>query len=457
MACTFLFYYAANHQINYNSYTIQQKNHNDVTNEIVDGENLIQSFSFGGDYIEQISFMMGTYGRENSGQLEISLVNENGEIIKSTEIDASEIENDKYLTFVVEKEVKSKNNIYFICVESRGCYTGNSVVFYTNNSDRVLDGELTVGDTKLNSIELQMQVIGGKLSYRAEFFWPIAIIIGFLGATFFFIQAKKEKTNQEGVLHYFADLLYTYKFLIKQLVYRDFTTKYKRSVLGMCWSFLNPLLTMVVQYVIFSAIFRNDIENYPVYLLSASILFNFFTESVGGGLGSIVANASLIKKVYVPKYIYPLTKVLSTAINLLISLLPMLLVVLITGEKVNKTYILIPFILVCLIAFCVGMSLILGSLMVFFRDVQFIWGILSLLWMYATPMFYPADIIPDKFKFILTANPMYHYISFFRSLLMEYKSPALSEYIWCIFFSVAFCVVGGCIFKKTQKNFVLYL
>ena len=148
---------------------------------------------------------------------------------------------------------------------------------------------------------------------------------------------------------------------------------------------------------------------------------------------------------------------LSTAINLLISLVPLVAVILITGEHLNKAYILIPFVLVCLIFFCVGMSLILSSLMVFFRDIQFLWSIISMLWMYATPMFYPADIIPEKLRFILVANPMYHYITFFRNIILNNASPQLREYLYCIGFSTIICVIGALIFNRTQKKFVLYL
>ena len=150
-----------------------------------------------------------------------------------------------------------------------------------------------------------------------------------------------------------------YGFLIKQLVSRDFKTKYKRSVLGYLWSFLNPLMTMMVQYIVFSQLFRSNIENFPVYLLSGIVLFSFFTESVGQGLTAILANASLITKVYVPKYIYPVTKVVSSSINLFISLIPLMIVVLLTGQRITKAILLIPFPLICLLIFCIGMTFML--------------------------------------------------------------------------------------------------
>lgn len=188
-----------------------------------------------------------------------------------------------------------------------------------------------------------------------------------------------------------------YGFLIKQLVSRDFKTKYKRSVLGYLWSFLNPLMTMMVQYIVFSQLFRSNIENFPVYLLSGIVLFSFFTESVGQGLTAILANASLITKVYVPKYIYPVTKVVSSSINLFISLIPLMIVVLLTGQRITKAILLIPFPLICLLIFCIGMTFMLCTSEVFFRDTQYLWGVATLAWNYATSIilsrkYYPRSI-----------------------------------------------------------------
>lgn len=129
--------------------------------------------------------------------------------------------------------------------------------------------------------------------------------------------------------------------------------------------FLNPLLTMTVQYIVFSTIFRSGISNFPVYLLSGIILFNFFTDAVGQGLTSIVGNASLITKVYVPKYIYPVTRVVSCSINMLISVIPLLIVTLLTGAKITPAVLLLPFALACLLLFCIGMSLLLSTTEVF--------------------------------------------------------------------------------------------
>ena len=248
-----------------------------------------------------------------------------------------------------------------------------------------------------------------------------------------------------------------YRFLIQQLVSRDFKTKYKRSVLGIVWSFLNPLLTMLVQYVVFSTIFKSDIPNFPVYLLTGIVLFNFFSEACSMGITSILGNASLITKVYVPKYIYPVTRVLSSGINMLFSLVPLLLMIFLTKTALTPAILLLPFALACLICFCTGMVLVLSAAMVFFRDTQFLWNVLSMIWMYATPIFYPESIIPARFLTIYKLNPLYHFIRFARTVIMDGVSPEPKAYLICFVFAVGSLIIGGLIFRKAQDKFVLYL
>lgn len=450
-------YFAAYHQIYYNAYEQIQSENDGNIGSIIDNAIVSQYFQYNGDYIRTIDVKVGTYARTNEGVINITLKSvADGKIIWEGEQNLNTLEDNSDMSLPVNKEIVNGKAEFLLEFQSEGCTQENSITMYTKSANKVHHGELSVNGERIDA-ELEMSVYGDKRSTWGEYYWGYVLIILIIIVIIYMRQEKKEKNGKDGWLHNWCYTLNTYEFMMKQLISRDFKTKYKRSVLGMCWSFLNPLLTMIVQYVVFSTLFRGNIRNYPVYLLSASILFSFFTEAVGGGLISIVGNASLIKKVYAPKYIYPVTKVLSTSINLLISLVPLLVVILITGERVNKAYLLIPYVLVCLIIFCVGMSLILSSLMVFFRDVQFLWSIVSLLWMYATPMFYPESIIPGHFHFVFDFNPMYHYITFFRTIILNYSSPRMSEYVCCAAFSLLFCMIGVLIFSRTQKRFVLYL
>ncbi len=248
-----------------------------------------------------------------------------------------------------------------------------------------------------------------------------------------------------------------YKFLLQQLVSRDFKTKYKRSVLGVLWSFLNPLLTMIVQYIVFSTIFKSDIPNFAVYLLIGIVFFNFFSEATNMGLMSIVGNSSLITKVYIPKYIFPVSRVLSSAINLLLSVIPLFLVVLITGVRITPAFLLLPFSLVCTVIFCIGMSFILSASMVYFRDMQFLWGVINMLWMYATPIFYPESILPQNLMILFKMNPMYHFIRFSRAIILNGASPELKAYLLCLIAAFVPLLIGIAVFKKSQNGFVLHI
>ena len=174
-------------------------------------------------------------------------------------------------------------------------------------------------------------------------------------------------------------------------------------------------------------------------------------------LQSIVGNASLITKVYVPKYIYPVSRVFSSTINLLLSLIPLLAVMLLTGAPIRPAILLLPFGLLCLVAFCIGMGFVLSTLMVFFRDTQFLWGVVSMLWMYATPIFYPESIVPQQYMLLYKCNPLYHIIRFIRILLIDGVSPEPKAYLLCLIASVVPLAVGAVVFKKNQDKFILNL
>lgn len=461
-----VFYQTARHQFDYRTCNFITEKTDETIGEIVDGKSFCQQFTYNGDHIHTIQVMAGTYMRENNGMLHVALLDGRNHVLWQTSEDLDKIKDNAILEFFPDyycNTSQQNDGKYCLKVWSEGCSAGNAVTLYCGNYTYNAAGSLGTSyipgtdGIRSDRLSLYINVIGDRKNVWFGYYWHMVCVVGVVLASFYLRQSVKERQGKTCVLHYICSTPDTYRFLIKQLVVRDFKTKYKRSILGALWSFLNPLCTMAVQYIVFSTIFRSDIRNYPVYLLSASVLFNFFTESTGGGLLSIVGNASLITKVYVPKYIYPVTKVLSTAVNLLISMLPLLVVVLITGEQITRAYLLIPYVLVCLLLFSIGMSLFLSALMVFFRDMQFLWGIVSLLWMYATPMFYPQEIIPERFRFVLDYNPMYYYISFFRTILLEHVSPQIGEYLSCMAFSILFCTTGAWFFRHCQKKIVLYL
>lgn len=453
-----IFHFAAGKSLYYEQISTKMISNTGVVGEITEGIVIQQYIHPNSDYINGISFFLGTYARENNGTMKITLSSEeNNYTLSEKNIDISKLKDNSmyYVDFGKPIKVASEDK-YIISITTEDSEVGNAVTIYYNNTESTNGNVLYINGEK-SSGELCFELIGENQNWFGQRYWTFAIILVLLVISYYVYTLVLFQKGRNTKIINLVETSIKYRFLIKQLISRDFKTKYKRSVLGFLWSFLNPLLTMIVQYVVFSTLFKSDIDNYPIYLLSAGIIFNFFTEAVGQGLGSIVSNSSLITKVYIPKAIYPVSKVLSTSINMFISLIPLLLAVLITGERITIVYLVLPFLFVCVILFCIGMSYILSSAMVFFRDTQFLWGIISLLWMYATPIFYPETIIPDNFRIILKINPMYHFIHFFRVVLMQQIAPQPNEFFYCFISAILVFIVGNWIFKKTQKKFVLYI
>lgn len=249
-----------------------------------------------------------------------------------------------------------------------------------------------------------------------------------------------------------------YKDLLKLIVDNDIKLKYRRSFLGYIWSILNPLLIMLVMVAVFSQFFEIDIPNFPVYMLTGSTLFTFMTEATNAGLSSILSNAPLIKKTYVPKYIFTVSKVTSSLVNLLFSMGALILVILVTRSKVTWYVLLSPLIIIELYIFCLGLGLFLASATVYFRDVQYLWGVITTAWMYMTPIFYPVSIWPENVAFFLKMfNPMYSYIAQFRDLVLYGQLPGPNIVLGGIVFAVASLAFGTWVFYRGQDNFILYI
>lgn len=288
-------------------------------------------------------------------------------------------------------------------------------------------------------------------------FWIIVLSIFAVASIYSiwgYLRGKKGKNN---LVISFLTLCTKYSSLLGQLVNRDFKIKYKRSILGVAWSFINPLLMMLVQYIVFSTLFKSDTANYPVYLLSGTVLFTFFNEASGFGLTSITSNSNLIKKVYIPKYIYPLSKLISSLINLGISMFLLAIIMVITKCPFTINLFLLIFDLACFIIFTFGVILILSTLNTFFQDVAFLWSVISMVWMYLTPIFYTERIIPQKFLALYHANPLYQYINFARICIIDGQAPNMICYIYCLVPAVIMLVLGLTVFKWKQNKFVLYL
>ena len=248
-----------------------------------------------------------------------------------------------------------------------------------------------------------------------------------------------------------------YKPLVRELIARDLKVKYRRSFLGYIWSLLNPLLMMMVMSIVFSYIFRYDIPNYPLYLICGQTLWNFFNESTNMAMYSVIQNASLIKKVYIPKYIFPMARVLSSFVTMSFSLIAILIVIIFTGTKITPTILLLPFPLLFLLIFSMGVGLILSSLSVYFRDIVHLYGVLTMAWMYLTPIFYPVSSLPEDVAKIVELNPLCSFVTFFREIVLYGHVPIAEMWINCMVSSAVVFLIGVVLFKKMQKNFILYI
>lgn len=261
---------------------------------------------------------------------------------------------------------------------------------------------------------------------------------------------KKLKLRLQG--------FWAYKDLLRELITRDLKLKYRRSFLGYVWSVLNPLLTMIVLVIVFSSMFQRNIPNFPVYLLAGQTLYNFMKQSTDFAMGSILSNASLIKKVYVPKYIFTLAKVTSGLVDLVFSLAALFIVMLFTGAPFTKYLILIPFVLIQLYVFTLGLGLFLAQMNVFFRDINYIYSVLTMAWMYLTPIFYPFEALDPRLGWlVMHFNPMYLYIHQFRSIVL-YGAMIDTTFAFrgCVI-AVVMLLIGMVAFIRKQDEFILYI
>lgn len=460
-------YLVAGQQFHYTAVTSDALSATTTVGELVDGLTITQRLIAPAESLTGFDLMAATYGRSNTGTLHAVFTNDAGEVVAAKDIDIATLPESKYFTIPLDSVAQVQaGDPLTLTLTTTGCKPGNAITIYCG--DAIVAGRFDIVQSISEADRYTINGVpgAGKLCVKVNcirtltFYRDYWLIIGGAFAALallclYWWRGAKDGRNNPLVA---VCMLFTrYGFLIRQLVSRDFKTKYKRSALGMAWSFLNPLLTMSVQYVVFSTLFQSDIPNYPVYLLSGIVFFNFFSEAVSMGMTSITGNASLIKKVYMPKYIYPVSRILSSLVNFALAIIPLLLVMLITGTAFTPALLLLIFDMLCLLGFVTGTSLLLTTAMTFFQDTQFLWGVVSMMWMYLTPLFYPESIIPAQFLTVYHMNPMYQYITFARICIIDGVSPEPMAYLWCILSSVVVLGLGILTFKRHQDKFVLYL
>ena len=216
----------------------------------------------------------------------------------------------------------------------------------------------------------------------------------------------------------------------------------------MAWSVLNPLLMMLVLTAVFSTIFRFSIENYPLYIILGNTLFAMY---------SIIDSSSLIKKVKIEKLIFPIEKVLFQLVNFCISLIAVAIVMAFFRVAPHVSLFMLPVLLVYVLLFSLGIGMALAALAVFFRDVCHLWSVVLTAWTYATPLFYPIDVLPPWMMSLMEFNPMYHFVTYFRDIALYGTVPGLPENLLCLLVAIVTFLIGFFIFRKTEKKFILYV
>jgi len=246
-----------------------------------------------------------------------------------------------------------------------------------------------------------------------------------------------------------------YQPLLNELIARDIKTKYRRSLLGVLWTILNPLLMMVVLSVVFSNLFRFDIEYFPVYLLSGQLIFNFFSESTTNAMSAIIANGPLIKKIYVPKYMFVLSRIFSSTINLLASFTALICVMLVMRVRLHYTVLLSWIPLGLIVFFSLGVGLILAAITVKFRDIMHLYSVFTTALMYLTPVIYPMSILPEWLEKIVLLNPITNILMMFRNLMIYGALPTVLSLILGIAEVIVVLILGVYVFYKNQDDFIL--
>lgn len=250
-----------------------------------------------------------------------------------------------------------------------------------------------------------------------------------------------------------------YRFLLQDLIVKDIKVKYRRSVLGLLWSILNPLLMMIIITAVFSKIMKSTVENFPIYYLTGSTIFSFYSEATTFAMTSVLGASSLMKKVYIPKYIFPLEKVLFAFVNFLFSLIAVVIMFIVLRHPLSWTILLFIIPAIYVLIFSIGIGLLLSAMSVFFRDVVHLYSVMITGLFYLTPIIYSADWenLPNAVRGIMMFNPLYYFVTYFRDVTMYATVPGLKTNLICLAFSFGALAIGLFVFKKKQDRFILFV
>lgn len=251
--------------------------------------------------------------------------------------------------------------------------------------------------------------------------------------------------------------LLRHQFLFEELVKRDFKKKYKRTVLGMAWSILSPLLMLLVMRLVFTQFFGRGMEHYTTYLFCGNLVFSYFSESTGQGMTSLMGNAGIFTKVNVPKYLFLFSKNVQTLINFGLTLCVFFVFCVLDGITFTWKFICLLFPICCLVLFNVGVGLILSAMFVFFRDIQYLWSVFTQLLMYMSAIFYTIDSYSYTVQCLFLLNPLYLFIRYFRKIVIEATIPTIWFHLLMLADVIIVFGIGCWMYKKYNTRFLYYV
>ncbi|MCR5215930.1 MAG: ABC transporter permease [Lachnospiraceae bacterium] len=248
--------------------------------------------------------------------------------------------------------------------------------------------------------------------------------------------------------------IYAYRQMIFSLVKRDLRSRYKGSVLGFLWTFLNPLLQLIVYTLVFSVIMRAGIDRYYIFLFVALVPWIFFSSSVNGGCMSIIGSSDLIKKIYFPREVLPIAYVTTCFVNMLLSFVVVLGVLFVTGYGFNIVALCyLPFIMIVEYLLALGMALLFSALTVYLRDLGYAMGIITMAWQFLTPVMYSSDLVPERYLSLWRLNPVTPVIEAYRAILYYKEIPQMGTLVPAVMIGVVVLILGEIVFRKLQKGF----
>lgn len=250
---------------------------------------------------------------------------------------------------------------------------------------------------------------------------------------------------------------YRYRELLRNLVIRDVKKRYKRSVLGFLWVMLDPLLMMLVFYIIFAGFFGRTVDNYTAYVIAGITMWQLFAQGTQVSSMAFINNRSLLNKLYMPKSIFPLSVVASSLVHFIFALVPLFIVIILSGTSLSSNIILIPLVVALIFLFALGISLLISTLAVFFHDVIYIYDVLLLAWMFLSAIFYPISILSEKIQPLMYLNPVFHYITLFRACLYDYTIPMAEHFVYGAIFAGFSLLFGWTIYSKNRDRIIFYL